>query len=61
MLDATQLAGEAKPQAFQKLAHRLAHYLMPRDISRLFPDSYFDKWQPVGESNPSFQVENLAS
>ena len=20
-----------------------------------------EKWQPVGESNPSFQVENLAS
>ena len=21
----------------------------------------FSKWQPVGESNPSFQVENLTS
>ena len=21
----------------------------------------WEKWQPVGESNPSFQVENLAS
>ena len=25
------------------------------------PVSYGGKWQPVGESNPSFQVENLAS
>jgi|GEM_PF-840342 hypothetical protein len=23
--------------------------------------SLWEKWQPVGESNPSFQVENLTS
>ncbi|VVT24988.1 hypothetical protein RV134_390040 [Roseovarius sp. EC-HK134] len=24
-------------------------------------NNYQEKWQPVGESNPSFQVENLTS
>ena len=24
-------------------------------------NNFMGKWQPVGESNPSFQVENLAS
>ena len=28
---------------------------------RLISRYNFEKWQPVGESNPSFQVENLAS
>jgi hypothetical protein len=37
-------------------------------IGNVFPialcgrtDPVREKWQPVGESNPSFQVENLAS
>jgi len=33
----------------------------PFDKKPMKTESYGDRWQPVGESNPSFQVENLAS
>jgi integrase len=33
----------------------------PERLSTSVTKIFGDKWQPVGESNPSFQVENLAS
>lgn len=45
-------------------AARLSPFLHRREEEALTALIYLDlkdKWQPVGESNPSFQVENLAS
>jgi len=39
--------------------HSSGGTIQPRKILKLIRKS--EKWQPVGESNPSFQVENLAS
>jgi hypothetical protein len=49
MAELTSMEGIRCRPTFRRSWTKLARKLIPR------------RWQPVGESNPSFQVENLAS